>query len=497
MNPLTTVLPGAPLARSAAAHNQSVDAVRRVRSQQRVNQVTPQPPTPTGGLVRVRNVSDVDVDRFGVLVISGVAITPGANELEFQNHPVFDCVHADGVHLHFVVAQAPIKAGAIGKAVVSGATVARLVVDDEEASSFAEAAAGSDVLVAGSGGQAEILWREGGTGVQWAIVRIGNTVSFGAGVVNLGIVVAPSSNGVVASSYTVDVYGTSMASLSSDALATSQTAIQSPALNTFYRGEVVGLVRIGDALAIQKLLTLPIAYTVTPGQIGLRLTRGAVPHNFIVDLNDCLGYFAGGANLIATDVHFNYSGFAGWGGIGVQTSIPVRMQPEWELASVFLFGNFPADPAAQASNGVTSIPFAAAYSGSVSRASAIIQSGAGFYDLTAGGQLLVNQTAWSITLPGSSLSALLWPGVSPPTITGAVDSSEMLLDYSQFSFGYNTSGVVTSGPATSVAENFSAYRVFTSGQTSRVGTYNLLSSVFATNGFSFGPPNIAGPIVVT
>lgn len=503
MNVIRRAQRGTPVAESAGFHNMLVDSVLRSQTQDHINAVRRGTTSSFSSTVRVRNLSGATIQRFGVLVISGVAIEPAANEVEFVNRPILDCVVPDGVHLNFVVVQQPIASGAIGRAIVSGMTVARLAVFDE-AVTFADSASGSSVLVAGASGQAEILWREGGLGEQWAVVRIGNSVSFGAGVTNLAIVVTPSANGEVAFSYTVDIYGTTLESLSEPPILTDQIAVQPQTSHTYYRGEVVGVRRIGDTLGIQKLLTLPVAYTAHPGQVGLRLIRDGRPQNFIVDLIDCLPFFNNGVQLSGTTMHFNYSGFAGHGGIGVTLSIPVRMQPEWEICQPFMFGALPPDGVTQASNGVTTITsLGGGLFGRSPKPNQVFQSGSQFFRLQASGELWCLEFTGSFinnddgtNLPGTSLSNQLWPGLVLPSIDGAVDSNRVCLRYSGFTFGYNQSMLSTVGPATNVAENISAYRVFSSNITSRAGTYDLLITPL-TELFGAGPPSVPGPIVLS
>jgi hypothetical protein len=48
-------------------------------------------------------------------------------------------------------------------------------VADEDAADFAEIADGvTSLLAACPSGSAQVLWREGGTGAQWAVVKLGN-----------------------------------------------------------------------------------------------------------------------------------------------------------------------------------------------------------------------------------------------------------------------------------------------------------------------------------
>lgn len=178
MNPLQSAVRGGQRpASSAALHNQTVDAVRRSRSQRNVSQVTPPLVTPPSGLVRVRNVSGVAVGRFDVLAIAGVAIEPEANELEFQNRPIVDGVRPTSERRSFVILTQPLASGAIGRAIAVGVTVVRLFVPDVDPPypfSFADTREDqTGYLLAVTSGPASILWREEGTGELWALVSVG------------------------------------------------------------------------------------------------------------------------------------------------------------------------------------------------------------------------------------------------------------------------------------------------------------------------------------
>ena len=84
-----------------------------------------------------------------------------------------------GVHEgQFVILLEPLASGAVGRAAVAGVVVTRVNVPDEAYSQadIADGVTGS-LLAVESGGSAAILWRAGGTGVQWAVVRLANVPS--------------------------------------------------------------------------------------------------------------------------------------------------------------------------------------------------------------------------------------------------------------------------------------------------------------------------------
>jgi hypothetical protein len=176
MNPTRKVLRGDPRSHSAAFHNQVVDAVRRVQTQQRVNEVAARGAPLPVGLVRIRNNSGAAVTRFGVLAVGGVATDPDESSLGFQNGPILEGVEPDELHRSWVIAQQPIRNGAVGRAVAIGVTIARVYVEDEEFTpKFADSGVlgETDYLIGSGAGPARVLWRASGAGEQWALVAVG------------------------------------------------------------------------------------------------------------------------------------------------------------------------------------------------------------------------------------------------------------------------------------------------------------------------------------
>jgi len=133
-----------------------------------------------GETILVRNDTEVNQERFAVLGINGPIFTPTENFAAFCNHIVFSGV-APTRPTHygkFVISQIPLAVGAIGPAMLSGMTQVRIDVDEgksgyffativTEETGFLES---SEHNIAGT----MILWKEGGLGEQWAIVRMSN-----------------------------------------------------------------------------------------------------------------------------------------------------------------------------------------------------------------------------------------------------------------------------------------------------------------------------------
>lgn len=179
---LKKVQPGQPLQIPAAAYNAFVDAALDYRQRQQDRGG----PTPSGGrpsgVVLVRNASGADRQRFDVLGIDSVVFTPPDALEQFQNQPVLEGVTPTAAHAgRFVILQEPLAAGpegdpangAIGRALLSGLSVARIEVA-ADADAFADIKAGDATqLRSGSSGAAQVLWKETTGATRWAIVRLG------------------------------------------------------------------------------------------------------------------------------------------------------------------------------------------------------------------------------------------------------------------------------------------------------------------------------------
>jgi len=176
--PLKTVSPGRPLAIPASTWNAFVEIARAHRAAKAGMsggaQVEPQPTA--AGIVLVRNDSGSGQSQFAVLGVDAPIILPADNEREFRRCVALSCVTPQtGVHDgRFVILLEPLASGAIGRAAAAGVTPVRLAVTDEDDAALAEVTdASSAHLTAGAAGSATVLWRAGGTGEQWALVRFG------------------------------------------------------------------------------------------------------------------------------------------------------------------------------------------------------------------------------------------------------------------------------------------------------------------------------------
>ena len=190
-DPFKKVQRGDALRIPAETFNTFIDAAKdfRARTQNRGQQS--QNEFQQSGIILVKNGTADDLDRFQVLGIDRPIFTPGDNLHSFLNQiAVVGVTPTEDNHLgRFLVLQEPLRAGMIGRGLISGVTPVRLNVLDEE-HDWADVEEGeTDSLKTDTAGSAFILWKEppgsggyGGYGygygyyggLRWALVRIGN-----------------------------------------------------------------------------------------------------------------------------------------------------------------------------------------------------------------------------------------------------------------------------------------------------------------------------------
>lgn len=177
---LRKVRSGDPLVIPAAAYNAFIDAALDFRQRTAHLGQGAQPSFPQASIVLVRNDSGSNQNRMAVLGVDAPIIDPSTNEEEFRNRVALSCITpaADTHEGKFVVLAEPIANGKIGRAYAAGVCPVKIDVPDEEHEwRYAEIADGiTGNLKVSMQGSATILWRAGGTGVQWAVIRLGQPV---------------------------------------------------------------------------------------------------------------------------------------------------------------------------------------------------------------------------------------------------------------------------------------------------------------------------------
>jgi hypothetical protein len=173
------VNPGDPLRIPAGAYNAFVDAANAHRNNEQTFVAESTRGVQQASIVLVRNDSGSARQRFEILGVGTPVIDPSHNEDEFKNRVALSGVTPiAGTHEgKFVVLAEPIASGKIGRAFAAGVCAVKInVVGETEETRLVEMAGGTTAnLEVDRRGSAAILWRVGGTGVQWAVVRLGIT----------------------------------------------------------------------------------------------------------------------------------------------------------------------------------------------------------------------------------------------------------------------------------------------------------------------------------
>lgn len=165
---------GEPFSPSASEHNELVRAVRLLMRERGTGT---NPAHASAGRVEfsVRNDTEADLDRFGVLDVTEPIFTHADNPDEFWNRVAFKGAEPSATTRgRIAIALGPIADGAIGRAVFAGVVVCKVDVTDANTTFAAEISGDAEKLRTRAEGGIEILWRESGSsGTKWAVVRIG------------------------------------------------------------------------------------------------------------------------------------------------------------------------------------------------------------------------------------------------------------------------------------------------------------------------------------
>lgn len=177
---LKKVQSGQSLVIPASAYNAFIDAAMDFRQRTAYLGREAQASFQQASIILVRNDSGANRQRFEVLGVDAPIIDPSTNEEEFKNRVALSCVApaADTHEGKFVVLAEPIATGKIGRAYAAGVCPVKIDVPDEDHEwRYAEIADGVTAnLKVSMQGSAGVLWRAGGTGVQWAVVRLGKPI---------------------------------------------------------------------------------------------------------------------------------------------------------------------------------------------------------------------------------------------------------------------------------------------------------------------------------
>ena len=158
---------------SAGLHNIMVEMAQWFRNQGGARSIGGRQATEQTGIIDCKNTSGGDLTRFAALAIDSVFPDPSDNAITFANGPILRGITptASTDPGNFCVLLAPAKDDVIVRACASGVCVAKVNINDAD-----DTTCGVDtttVLQSGKQG-AQILWKESGTGVKWAVIRVGS-----------------------------------------------------------------------------------------------------------------------------------------------------------------------------------------------------------------------------------------------------------------------------------------------------------------------------------
>ena len=166
---------GLPLEVSATAWNAFIDAAQKTKNTQHDELADESAQFRQADIIKIRNDSGIDLPRFSVLGLDAPIFPPSVSMREFTNQVAMAGVTPTTSHRgRFAILLEPVRSGRIARAWASGVCQARVNVEDEDHSCADVTDGDHTKLTSAKHGSAQMLWREGGMGDQWAIVRSGS-----------------------------------------------------------------------------------------------------------------------------------------------------------------------------------------------------------------------------------------------------------------------------------------------------------------------------------
>jgi hypothetical protein len=201
VNDFSKARQGQPLSVSARTWNRMVDAVNPAAG---LTNLGPFEPRPINFTIIGKNQSSTGVSRWGCMAITGVIPLPsgsvtGTALQQFERQPAIAVDLATSTTKgRFVVAVEPVANGEYGLFAIDGVVQTRLNVSSESHQFATPKPGRNDQLDSASTGEATILWKEPGTGLKWAIIRIGAGAGGG---LKLGKITGTWAKGAAATVY--------------------------------------------------------------------------------------------------------------------------------------------------------------------------------------------------------------------------------------------------------------------------------------------------------
>ena len=173
------VRPGEPLKIPADQYNSFIDAASKVKSLEPLFAQGVRRGANDYDTLKVRNGTCSDLPRFSIVGLDWSTLNPSTDLLEWKQQPSMDCVlpNAQTHRGRFAVLVEPLLSCAMGTAVASGVVPCRVNVTNEGHQYASPITGQTGWLQSTSEGSAQILWKQPGTGLLWAFIRISNAPS--------------------------------------------------------------------------------------------------------------------------------------------------------------------------------------------------------------------------------------------------------------------------------------------------------------------------------
>lgn len=198
---------GEPVRIRAGTWNSFIDAANYVKDREIQRGGKPFRSGVTTGIVLVQNSEEELRERFSALVLDDIAVSPAVNEADFiARPPVFIGVRMteEREGKPYVILLAPLKPGEIGRAMLMGIVTAQVKIEDaDDEYAVPEPGSSTGALISSSSGVARILWKAGGSNLQWCVLQLGGA---GSGSGGEKAYMCKVVSGSVKEGYKVDVY---------------------------------------------------------------------------------------------------------------------------------------------------------------------------------------------------------------------------------------------------------------------------------------------------